>query len=550
MAIALRPRRNFISQGIGGFLEGMTQSAQTRQLQDANLRAEETHAMNMAGAQRRMADEAAARAVIPQVLTGPPATAEVMPGRPAGFSPIATGFTPDMDPEAAAFAGMPAHQPTPAVPPVVESAHTMGSIAANAGGPANLAALLRTAEGRQVVDSLNPITEVEFQTRQRKRKGREDYQRLMGEAHAARAAGEELRAVDTEASALRALADAVDNPEPVFRQIRELMRERNQLFKDKDDRELANQEMPRLAAAKAAYEENPTPETYSKFLEAVAGVKSTHVRKRADILLQQVEKDAMQQMRANKLTQRVAKVHTGVGQELSRQRDAGEAIDLGKAYKRALAADPQAAGEYLTIVMTGEKALPDAVKKAIFGEFQVPDSIAKEADAIVVSQGAVRGTPAYYTKLSDQITTITKARQKATASQDDETRTTTQILQYRGQLAREQNTLQTRLAGMTNPNDPARPNIEARIRAIETEMSATSETLRQRGVAPNLAAAPPAPGVNPAELSDDQKAAIRVTLKKTLEDLGHRGKRLVDLTTEEQAKVQQEVNRRLTTGVR
>lgn len=536
-------RTSIAGPSLEAFTNALLQGAQVRQLWDANQRAEDEAGLRRHVAMQQLADQQAARQIVPRILAGAPETATIVPG--VDPSVTETMGAPVVDAEGIARGPESSITATPGRPAVTESAHTMGSIAQAAGGPEQLATALRTPEGRQAIDTLKPITATEFEGRQRKARGRSDFERLMGEANDARSAGDELRAIDTEASAYRALAQASDNPQAALATVRELMKERLGLFKNTAQRELAQKDAKRIAPLMKAYNDDPTPQNFSAMFEGFLGAESEHYQKRADMMVQQITKDAAEQAKENRIDKRVAEIHIGVGKAMERMRRAGEPVDLGRAYREAMAQNPEATATLLTQVFEAKKAVPKPLLDAIFGHSDIPDSIAKEAHAKVSTapDAPPIGSQQYFVRFSDEVTKLTNARKGPGTSND--TRSTAQLLQVRRDKSHELNVIEAKLGKMM-PSDPSRGVEENKARPIREELSRIDDALRSRNVLPPMPTTPAAaaPPVTPGTLTPDQRRAIRVMTQTVLRE-AYGGRDLNAMSSEERDQVAAEVTRRM-----
>lgn len=539
---------------VADYSDAFLRGIELRSRIDARDDAGAVHDLRMQDAYKQRQDRALGQSLAPRVYGAEPQTITT-PGTPAVAPSLVDSMQREPDPEAEANAFLPRTMGAPARPGETISAHTEQSIVNAVGGPEAMAALMRTPEGQQAVAMKKPITQDEFERRTRASTARTSFRAGMDEADMKRTAGDEIGALDASMRAWRAAADSMDNPASAIKQIEELRGERQRLAKDAREKELADADARLIAPLVRAYQQDPSPTTWAAMFEAFAGASSQHYSKKADVFINQIAKDADDEIRKNRLGQATGAIHKAAGDMMAAQREKGQPIDLDRALMDAMANNPAAAKEYLDVVMFGGKDVPAPLLRALFGKDEkVLATIAQEAHALVSGapgpdgQPMQAGTPAYYQALSAKVTELTKARQRPPASRvggtnpnDPERR---DLMTLRGQITRQITALEknTPFGAAKQQHADSLASLRRQLKDVDAKLSAkgmmSPDDDEDDDETPTTTPASPV-----SMLTPEQKAAYKTVFDGVMTEL-FPGRAPVTLDAAEKERVRLEVNRR------
>ena len=354
-------------------------------------------------------DELAARSLVPRLFAGEPRVGTARaPALPSVAGTFDTANLGTVEP------GMATGQPGPGQPPVpgvaggedVLRAPTTRSVTEALGGPENLSTLLRTPQGQQAMQRVAPITDEEFERRQKKRQGLLEFKQHAERAQHLFEAGDTVGGLGAEAAAYRALYGAADPEKDDLTKIADKIKQRTEdIVKARKEGPGLDEETKRIAPLRIAWLKHPgDPAALAALIEGYSSVKSAFMQKQADRFVPQAMILLQRQAEKGTVDRDVAAIET----EFLRLRTegsqaTGEPLSPDAAARLAVQNKPEAMPGFMRALREGKGVFPEFWSRALFGMTGVPKSDIEVAMRAVEEGGATSVAPDYWKRVGAKL---------------------------------------------------------------------------------------------------------------------------------------------------
>lgn len=337
--------------------------------------------MELARGRRQAEDELATRSLVPRLFAGAPREGAA---RVSALPSVAGGGAP-LTPEQAGIESFAVRPPLPGVAGAedVLRAHTLRSVTEALGGSENLAAMLRTAEGRQAIQAVAPITDEEFDRLQKRRQGWLEAQQHTERARQLYEAGDTVGGRGAEAAAYRALYSAADpTKDDVGKYLDKIKQANEDIVKARKEGPELEEETKRLAPLRSDVFRHPDdPDVLARYAEGASGAKTGYWQKQADRDVPKIMELLVRGAEKGKVDRAYAAVMGEFLKARSQGREAmGEPLTNEAAARLALERQPQHAEGFLRAMRESKGDIADLWSRAFWGLPKVPKNEFDVAD--------------------------------------------------------------------------------------------------------------------------------------------------------------------------